>query len=170
MSLMRNITVIPYSPDWPALYSEAARLLTDTLKDLLIELHHIGSTAVPGLAAKPVIDILAIVTSLDALDDCHEGMCELGYEPKGELGIAGRRFFSKGSDESRTHHIHAFEKEHPAVARHLGFRDYLRLHPEEARRYAEVKVQLARQHPNDIETYIDGKTPLIQEFLAKAGY
>ncbi|MBW3596764.1 MAG: GrpB family protein [Planctomycetes bacterium] len=165
---MRNIVVVPYSPEWPAEFAAEARRLEVAMAPVLVELHHIGSTSVPGLAAKPLIDILAVVCTVEGLDECNEAMVALGYEPKGEFGIAGRRFFSKGSDEHRTHHVHAFAVGDPAIDAHLAFRDYLRTHPHEARRYGELKAALAERHRNDIDAYMDGKAPLIQEMLKHA--
>jgi GrpB-like predicted nucleotidyltransferase (UPF0157 family) len=168
MGLMRNIAVVEYSPEWPELFAAESERLAGALGSNLVEAHHIGSTSVPQLAAKPVIDILAVVRSLDELDAQNEAMIRLGYGPKGEFGIPGRRFFSKGPDDARTHHVHAFEPGHEEVAAHLRFRDYLRAHPKEARRYAELKKALAARHRNDIEAYIEGKAPFIHEILAKA--
>lgn len=163
MGLQSNIVVVDYSPLWPQQFAEEAEALQQALPGVFAAIHHIGSTSVPGLAAKPLIDILPEVHSLEELDAHNAQMQALGYTPKGAFGIAGRRFFSKGADDARTHHIHAFEVGHWEVAKHVDFRDYLRAHPEEARRYGALKQQLAQQHPNDIEAYIDGKDPLIQE-------
>lgn len=168
MALMRNIVIVDYDTEWPEQFASEARLVTNGLDLDLIELHHIGSTSVPGLAAKPVIDMLAVVTSLSNLDAFNDAMIAIGYQPKGELGIAGRRFFSKGRDDCRTHHIHAFEAGHVELKRHLDFRDYLRVHPAQANRYAELKRKLAEDHRNDIEAYVEGKSPRIDEILEKA--
>ena len=151
MALMRNIVVVEYAYEWPEPFAAEARRLGDALSSVLIAIHHIGSTSVPGLAAKPVIDILAVIRSLNELDACNDAMIALGYEPKGELGIVGRRFFSKGSDDCRTHHVHAYELGHLEIGAHLDFRDYLRAHPDHARRYAKLKAKLAERQRDDIE-------------------
>lgn len=168
MGMMRNILVVNYESEWPAKYAVEARRLGDALTSTLVAIHHIGSTSVPGLAAKPTIDILAVVRSLTQLDACNDTMRALGYEPKGEFGIVGRRFFTKGGDDCRTHHVHAYEPGHHEVRTHLDFRDYLRAHPAQALRYAKLKAELADLHRNDIEAYIEGKAPLVKEILENA--
>ena len=168
MGLMRNIVVVDYDSEWPKMFAAEARRLSDTLTSALIAIHHIGSTSVPGLAAKPTIDILAVVRGLNELDTCNDAMIDLGYEPKGEFGIVGRRFFAKESDACRTHHLHAYEAGHLEIGAHLDFRDYLGVHPDQALRYAELKTKLAERHRNDIEAYIEGKAPRVREILENA--
>lgn len=168
MGLMRNIRVVEYASEWPEKFAAEERRLSDALKSTLIAIHHIGSTSVPGLAAKPTIDILAVVRSLKQLDACNDAMRALGYDPKGEFGIVGRRFFTKGGDDCRTHHVHAYEPNHLEVRTHLDFRDYLRAHPDQALRYAKLKAKLADRHRNNIEAYMEGKEPLIKEILDNA--
>ena len=168
MGLMRNIVVEPYSAQWPEMFAQEERALRRALGPALEEIHHIGSTSVPGLAAKPVIDILVVAKSLAALDQCDDQMIALGYEPKGEFGIAGRRFYSKGADTQRTHHLHAFESTSPEVLKHLAFRDYLIAYPAAAQAYAELKQRLARQYRDDIEGYIAGKSSFIAESIERA--
>lgn len=168
MGLMQNIVVVKYVSEWPEKFAAEARRLSDTLTSALIAIHHIGSTSVPGLAAKPIIDILAVVRSLNELDACKDAIMALGYEPKGEFGIVGRRLFAKGSDAYRTHHVHAYEPGHLEIGVHLDLRDYLRAHPNHAHRYAELKAQLAERHRNDIEAYIAGKGPLVRELIKNA--
>jgi GrpB-like predicted nucleotidyltransferase (UPF0157 family) len=164
---LRVIEVVPYNPDWPAMFEREEVLLRKTLGNVADHIHHIGSTAVPGLAAKPIIDILIEVTSLKALDDLNEKMQTLGYEPRGEFGIPRRRYFSKGGDE-RTHQVHAFATGDAHVDRHLAFRDYLRAHPDTAREYAELKLSVARNCNNDIERYCEGKDAYVKSLEARA--
>jgi GrpB-like predicted nucleotidyltransferase (UPF0157 family) len=168
MGLMRNIVVVEYRSEWPDAYAREAGVLGGALRAVLVASHHVGSTSVPGLASKPIIDIMLVVRSLDEMDACNDAMGAVGYLAKGELGIAGRRFFSKGADADRSHHVHAYEAEHPEVAAHLDFRDYLRARPERALEYAELKAKLAVRYRNDIEAYVAGKEPLILEILADA--
>ncbi|MDH3585039.1 MAG: GrpB family protein [Phycisphaerae bacterium] len=165
---MRNIVIVDYQPQWPEMFAEESAHLREALGATLVAVHHVGSTSVPGLAAKPIIDILAVVRALAEIDGRNRAMRDLGYEPKGELGIPGRRFFSRGPDDQRTHHLHAYELQHAEVAAHLDFSDYLRAHLEPARRYAQVKAELAQRHRHDIEAYIEGKEPLIHEILDSA--
>ena len=139
------------------------------LGDIVANLHHIGSTAIPNIFAKPIIDILLEVDDLAELDDRSSAMKELGYEAMGEYGISGRRYFSKdNAARIRTHQVHAFEAKSPGVERHLAFCDYMIAHPAEAQIYGELKRRLARAHPDDIEAYMDGKDAYVKEHEAKA--
>ncbi|HBY96185.1 MAG TPA: hypothetical protein DEP84_19900 [Chloroflexi bacterium] len=165
---MRNIVVVPYDLSWVNAFQHEAERLAAIFGDELLSIHHIGSTAVPGLSAKPVIDIMPLVRNLDRVELFNAALINLGYEPLGENGIAGRRYFVKGGDENRTHNVHLYEPDNPEVARHLDFRDYLRAHPEEAQQYGRLKEMLARQFPHDIFGYMAGKDSFIKEILHKA--
>jgi len=122
---------------------------------------------VPGLAAKPIIDILLEVRDLADLDAHNSEMETIGYKPMGEFGILGRRYFPKGGD-NRSHQIHAFLRDDPNVYRHIAFRDYLRRHPEVAQEYAALKRQVARTCDNDIGRYCDGKDTYVKRVEAIA--
>ena len=164
---MRKIEIVDYDPSWPARFEAECALVRGALGDVVVDIHHIGSTAVPGLAAKPIIDILLEVEDLVALDSLNSEMEAIGYRPMGELGIPGRRYFPKGGD-SRSHHVHAFVCGDPNVGRHLAFRDYLRRHPEVAREYAEVKRRVAQTCDNDSERYCAGKDAYVRRVEATA--
>lgn len=160
---MQHITVVPYQSHWEALYRQEAEAVRSILGEELISIHHIGSTAVPGLAAKPIIDMMAVVRQIDRMDFFRSQFQALGYEYMGEFGIPGRRYLRKGGEE-RTHQIHIFsQKDQPQVHRHLAFRDYLRACPHRAARYAALKKQLAKEHPWDIDGYCDGKDAFVKE-------
>lgn len=165
---MRTVIVVPYNPDWPRMYHEEASRLEALMGDQIIAIHHIGSTAIPGMSAKPIIDILVEVHDIDQIDDFNDSFIQSGYLPKSEAGIPGRRFVIRGDEENRSCHVHIFPRGHPDVARHLVFRDYLTAHPQEAQRYASLKEELATQFPTDIESYMDGKDGLIKELEQKA--
>lgn len=125
--MSQHITVVDYNPLWPKKYEEEALLIKDILADNCVAIYHIGSTSVEGLAAKPIIDIMAAVQNLEKVDDAAEAFSKIGYEYLGEFGIAGRRYLRKGGDE-RTHQIHIFQTEDwNNIGRHLAFRDYMRL-------------------------------------------
>lgn len=168
MADLRNIYVVPYDPTWVGNYEAEAAALGKLFGDNLIDIHHIGSTSIPNMTAKPIIDMLPIVHDITAVDELNAAMIDRGYEPRGENGIVGRRFFSKGGDNHRTHHIHAFEPDSVEVTKHLDFRDYLRTHPDDAQAYADLKIQVAEDNPHDIWGYMDGKHAFIQEIIAKA--
>jgi GrpB-like predicted nucleotidyltransferase (UPF0157 family) len=166
---MRNIVVVEYDERWPEMFQQEAERLRAVFGPLLVDIHHIGSTSVPGLQAKPIIDMMPLVRDITQVDQLNEQMAALGYEAMGECGIPGRRYFRKGGNEHRTHHVHAFQADHPeTVDRHLAFRDYLRAHPDTAREYGELKARLAQQFPDDIYGYMEGKDSFVKEVERKA--
>ena len=165
----RTVVVSPPDPKWPADYESERRKIESALGSCLIRTHHIGSTSIAGIYAKPIIDLLADVTALCELDTHTREMQRLGYEVMGEYGIAGRRFFRKNDSTGiRTHHIHAFARESAELERHLEFRDFLRAHKKWAKGYSDLKRQLAQTHPCDIEAYMDGKDGFIKEVDRRA--
>ena len=165
---IRTIEVVPYNRDWPTRFQHEAEQIAAILGKEAVAIHHIGSTAVPGLAAKPIIDILVEVRDIDRMDDYDPVMVGRGYRPKGEHGIEGRRFYNKGDDIQRTHHLHVFGVGHHRIEDHLHFRDYLSAHPEAAVAYGRLKEDLARRYLHDIDGYVAGKEGSISELIAKA--
>ncbi len=123
-------------------------------------IHHIGSTSVPNLISKPIIDILIEVNDLAQLDMLPDKFFALGYESRGENGIAGRRYFVKGYPE-RTHQIHAFKAKSHDVTRHLAVRDYLRTNPDACIQYAEIKRNAVARCENDIHKYVAFKSEFV---------
>lgn len=164
-----RIDVVPYDPRWPEEFDRASGEVVTALAPTLLAIHHIGSTAIPGIHAKPVLDILAVVADLHVVDERTADMQALGYQVMGEFGIEGRRYFRRDdSTGKRTHHIHAFVEGSPHVTRHLAFRDFMRAHPDLANQYGELKRRLAEAHPHDMEAYMDGKDGFIKEMEARA--
>lgn len=164
----QHITVLNYDPEWPLKYERDRKAIAEILDGNGISIYHIGSTSVPGLAAKPIIDMMAVVRSLEKVDDARGKFSELGYEYLGEFGIAGRRYFRKGGDE-RTHQIHIFQADDwNNIGRHLAFRDYMRTHEKERAEYAEIKTALAQRFPYDIDGYCDGKDAFVREMEKRA--
>ena len=164
----QHITVTDYNPKWPLQYAEERKRIVEILKENCISIYHIGSTSVPGLAAKPVIDIMAVVRSLEKADSTAEQFSEIGYEYLGEFGIAGRRYLRKGGDE-RTHQIHMFQADDwKNIGRHLALRDYMQSHETERNEYAKLKKALAQKFPYDIEGYCDGKDVFVRETEKRA--
>ena len=159
----QHVVVTEYSPDWKVKFEREAEIIKNILKDNLISIHHIGSTSVEGLKAKPIIDIMPVVAEIGKVD-CLAGEFErVGYEYLGEFGIPGRRYLRKGGDE-RTHQIHIFEAcNSAAIERHLALRDYLRTHKEAADEYGRLKERLAKTFPYDIEAYCDGKGEFVKD-------
>ena len=155
----RRVTVVPHNPRWAASFEHAADEVKAALGDNLLVIHHIGSTSIPGIYAKPIIDMLDIARYLPGIDDCANRTRRIGYEPRGGFGISGRRYFRRDNSAGvRTEQVHVFAAESPHVLRHLAFRDFLRARPELAHQYSELKQRLALAHPFDIEAYMDGKT------------
>ncbi len=163
------VRVLPFQVGWRPAFETESLLVREALGDAVHALHHIGSTAVPGLAAKPVIDMLLEVPDLALLDARSEALLALGYEALGEYGLPGRRYFRKSDAQGqRSHHLRAFVAGHREARRHLVFRDYLIAHPEVATAYGALKLAQARAHPQDIEAYMDGKDPFIKDHDARA--
>ena len=166
---MRQVTVVPYDPNWPAAFERAACEVKAALCESVLVIHHIGSTSIPGIHAKPIIDMLAVAGDLSRVDADSERMRAIGYEVMGEFGIDGRRYFRRDNAAGvRTEQVHAFANGSPHLLRHLAFRDYLRAHGEVAQEYSQLKQRLAAAHPFDIEAYMDGKDEFIRLTQAKA--
>ena len=168
---MRKVEIMVYQKGWIDIYKAEADTLKNSIGFLNPVIHHIGSTSVPGLSAKPIIDILLEVDEPDCLDTHIKILETIGYHGRGENGIPGRRYFDKGGDH-RTHQIHAFKRGGFDITRHLAFRDYLCSHPQVADEYACLKKQVAASCNNDIDRYCDGKARFIskQEKLAVDWY
>ena len=164
----QHVTVNDYDPEWRKKFKDEALLIKDIIADNCVAVYHIGSTSVPGLAAKPIIDIMVVVRSLEKADAAAERFSRAGYEYLGEFGIEGRRYLRKGGDE-RTHQIHIFSADDwNNIGRHLAFRDYMRTHEKERDEYAKIKKSLARKFPYDIKGYCDGKDSFVREAERRA--
>ena len=167
--MTREIEVVVSDPAWVEAFQSESVRVAKALGDNCVQIHHIGSTAIPGIPAKPIIDMIVEVRDLSQVDQrssMYMGM--LGYEPRGEYGIPGRRYFVKKEGERHLFHAHIFQEGHSQVARHLRFRDYLIAHPEEARAYGELKMRLAQAFRFDPEGYMDGKDEFIRQIDEKA--
>lgn len=165
---MRSVRIVAHDPAWADRFSEAAHELADAL-GALASIHHIGSTAVPGLHAKPIIDLLLVAEDLGHVDARTPAIVALGYEALGEYGLPGRRYFRRDDVAgNRTHHLHVWRVGDEALRRHLAFRDYLLAHPAVAAEYGALKQRLAARHPEDMEAYIDGKDAFVKATEADA--
>lgn len=164
----RHIIVTDHDASWVRMFEEEAEKIRAMFKDEVVAIHHIGSTAVPNLKAKPIIDILPVVKNIADVD-AHQGkMKELGYEALGEFGLRGRRFFRKGG-VSRTHHVHIYQSDHEReIERHVAVRDYLRAHRQAAMEYGNLKEKLAEKFPQDSEGYRNGKAAFVQNLEHRA--
>ena len=162
------VKVVAYNPQWDHFFQMEAKAIRRILGSELIAVFHIGSTAVPGLHAKPIIDIPPVVESLAALDARADAFAALGYEVMGEFGLPGRRYYRKGGD-NRTRQAHAFQFDNTGeIERHPAFRDYLRAHPDARDEYGRLKITLAKQYPEDSEGYSDGKHDFVRAVETEA--
>ena len=164
---MRIIEVVDYQHSWADEFSEEKKILAELLENLNPSIFHIGSTSVVGLSAKPTIDILIEVEHIDFIDKYSDQFKNLGYDVKGEFGIAGRRYFQKG-EIIHTHHVHIFSKNDDNILRHIAFRDYLRSFPEVADEYGKLKKRVAISCNNSSSIYGAGKNDFIKLHEAKA--
>jgi GrpB-like predicted nucleotidyltransferase (UPF0157 family) len=164
------VEIVDYEPAWPKLFRAERRRIQQAIPHLELRIEHVGSTAVPNLAAKPIVDILIGVPRLRDAVDCVPRLSALGYRyvPGVEVMMPYRRFFCKQRNGCRTHHVHVLEPEHQAWERHLRFRDYLRTHPDVAREYARLKRRLALKYRFAISSYTHGKTEFIHSVLERA--
>ncbi|HEX6372393.1 MAG TPA: GrpB family protein [Longimicrobium sp.] len=166
---MTKVQVVPHDPGWRDAFEAEAKHIAAALGDTVVAIHHIGSTAIPHIHAKPVVDLLVEVRDPGEADRRSSAMASLGYEVLGEYGIPGRRYFRKDTPQGiRTHNVHAFRAGSEEVVRHLAFRDYMIAHPGDARRYSELKRRLAEEHPQSMDGYMDGKDAFIREMDRRA--
>lgn len=161
-----KVRLTEFSEKWAEMFLSEAQFLKSIFGDEIIKFEHFGSTSVPGMKAKPVIDMMCIVKDIEKVDTFNEIMANLGYDIAGEWGISGRRLFRKGGD-NRTHHIHFYQFDNPQIERHLIFRDYLRSHPEEVARYSKFKEELAYRFENTSE-YSPAKKTFVKEMEEQA--
>ena len=161
-----QIQLSPYESGWQLLFLEERDRLEARVGEYVLDIQHIGSTSIPGMPAKPILDIGIAVTDFEEAVRCIKPLENLGYTYKGENGIPRRHYFVKGTP--RTHHLHMVEIESEAWKNHLLFRDYLIKHPETAREYATLKQELAKQFANDRGAYQVGKESFIKTALLKA--
>jgi GrpB-like predicted nucleotidyltransferase (UPF0157 family) len=172
------IVVVPYDPKWPGEYEALAAVLWTAVKDVALSIEHVGSTSVPGLAAKPILDVDIVLRDAGDLPAVAERLEALGYVHNGDQGCPGRTAF-KYPDSSvprdgsgrvwMTHHLYVCQKDNVYYVRHVGFRDYLRAHPETVAEYGRIKLELAEQFRNDRDGYTEAKTDFVMGVYEAAG-
>jgi len=179
MTNPNKINVVEYSEEWPFIFEELETVYKEFLGDLIIDIQHIGSTAVPGLAAKPTIDIDLVIENMEILNSVIIKLEKLGYEYQGDLGIKDREAFRRTSDRTPLdgsgriwykHHLYCCSKNSISLKNHLQFRDFLCKNPEKVKKYGDLKKSLVLQHPFDINLYTELKTPFITEILKETGF
>ncbi len=171
LGLRKDIVLLsPYRNEWAKLYEEEEKLLREAAGSFVIDIQHVGSTSVPGLVSKPIIDIAVAVKTLKEGEKCIEPITKLGYEYKLDNVTEDtvHHFFSKGGYYNRTHHIHLEEWKSKIWYNHILFRDYLRMHNDVMNEYVELKLQLAEKFPDDRKSYRAGKDEFIEPIIEKA--
>jgi GrpB-like predicted nucleotidyltransferase (UPF0157 family) len=164
---MQPIEIVDYSTDWPIQFEEIASAIRIAFAGgPTIEIEHVGSTAVPGLAAKPILDIDVVIRSHSDLADAIKCLGTIGYMHQGDLGVVGREAFS-WPPHGRRHHLYVCSIDNEAHKRHIAFRDYLRNHVSDAEQYAKLKRDLAVRYRSDRVAYTNGKLDFVNSILAK---
>lgn len=162
----RKVELVPYDSAWPAAFGDAAAAIETACAPLVMEVHHIGSTSVPDLPAKPIIDIMPGLARYEDGLRCVRAMEELGYTYRGEFGIPGRHYFNRRGN-GFDHNIHMYTVGEGQWHWHLAFRDHLRANPEDRERYHQLKIELADRYPHDVEAYALAKSGFIQSILRR---
>lgn len=163
-----EIKVLSYDPQWINLYDNEAKQIQQNLGKDIRAIYHIGSTAIPGMSAKPVIDILIVCENLDSIEDIAIKLKRLNYEEVRRQIIPHMSFFTRKILENISFHLHLWERGDPQINRHVNFKDYLIHHPDEAKQYANLKIELAKKFSHNIYRYVLGKDKLVQQIDAKA--
>lgn len=168
--MQEPITIADYDPNWPRLFEQIRGRLEEHLGNLAVAIEHVGSTAVPGLDAKPIIDLDVVVRSSDDVASATSRLQSLGYRHEGDLGVAGREAFAPPAPLPRhDHHLYVVVLGSKPYRNHVLLRDYLRAHPDEAVRYGDFKRSLASRLGDDRDSYTEGKSVLLEGMLTKAG-
>lgn len=167
---MRTIIVVPYDENWPNEFEKIKNEILLSIKDVILSIEHVGSTSVKGLYAKPIIDI-DIVIERDKLPIMIHKLEQLGYIHEGDLGIKDREAFKYSNKQHlMEHHLYVCPKDSEELKRHIAFRDYLRSHPEDCEKYSNIKIEMAKKFPHDIDNYIKGKGLVVMEIYEKCRY
>ncbi len=166
----KHVVVQPYDEKWPIDFAEISAEIRDALGDLALSIEHVGSTSVPGLPAKPIIDIDVVIRGREALGAVIDALARIGYKHEGDQGIPGREAFKyEGKEHLRKHHLYVCAKDSAELKRHVAFRDYLRAHPGAVSEYGRIKEEGAALYPYDIDGYIAHKSPFIERIYREIG-
>ena len=155
--MSRSVNIVEYDPGWPEQFGEIRNRIWPCVCDLALGIEHVGSTSVPGLAAKPIIDIDIVIAARGLLPRVDLRLAALGYQHQGNLGIDGRDSFIAPSGPV-PHNLYVCLNGSAALRNHLTLRDHLRAHPPDSQNYAVLKKSLAERFPKDIDQYVEGKT------------
>ena len=159
----RHVVVLPYDSGWKDAFDMIAGEIYEALGSLAVSIEHVGSTSVPGLSAKPIIDMDVVIRCRDVLPEVISALQGIGYIHEGDLGIPGREAFRyEGKEHLMEHHLYVCPPDSSELRRHIAFRDYLRSHAAAVREYGRIKEEAARLYPEDIDGYISYKSPFIE--------
>jgi GrpB-like predicted nucleotidyltransferase (UPF0157 family) len=161
------VVIVDYDPHWPDLFEELRAPVVAALGDLVVIVEHVGSTAVPGLAAKPIIDMDVVVPSVADIPEAIGRLAILGYAHRGDLGIRGREAFTSPAGKPR-HHLYVCAPDSEELRRHRSFRDYLLTHPDDARAYEALKKAAALRFAEDRAAYNEAKSRFVEAVLQRA--
>jgi GrpB-like predicted nucleotidyltransferase (UPF0157 family) len=166
----KQVIVLPYDPKWKDEFEKLKAYLEAALEDSIFSIEHVGSTSVEGLSAKPIIDIDIVIESYDKFKEVNSRLEIVGYRHEGDLGIKDREAFKyDDKPEFMVHHLYVCTKDSQELRRHITFRDYLRTHKKDREMYSSVKLDAAAKYPADIDSYIEEKSPCINEIYKKCG-
>ncbi|ORX86105.1 UPF0157-domain-containing protein [Anaeromyces robustus] len=166
-----KIEVVPYDVSWTKNFLEIKNEILKVLDKLVLSIEHVGSTAVCGLWAKPIIDIDVVIKDYSMLSDVVLALNSIGYTYEGNLGIEGREAFTyEGKEHLKKHHLYVCPKDSIELRKHVTFRDYLRTHPEAQLEYSKIKQQGAKLYPYDVDKYIEYKSFFIKKIYQKLGF
>ena len=164
----RTVKVVAHHSKWAEYFRQEKEILAQIMGPKLLDIRHIGSTSIPAMPAKPIVVILAAVKSLSDVEPFLEDLIRVGYQDKGNGDVVGRRYFVKGEEDKRTHHLNFCEMNSSFWTSHVAFRDYLERHPDAAKQYAALKRALAAKFPNDRPAYTAGKEEFVRSILKLA--
>jgi GrpB-like predicted nucleotidyltransferase (UPF0157 family) len=160
--------VVEYDQAWPAAFEALRQRIWPVVRDVALRIEHVGSTSVPGLAAKPILDITIVVATRGRVPATIERLATLGYVHQGNLGIDDREAFDHPAGQTR-HNLYVCPEGTIGVINQIAVRDYMRSNPDAAREYGLLKQRLAQQFPDDVDSYVLGKTDFVLDILRRAG-
>ena len=167
---VKRVEVVPYDPQWPRNFEAIQKEILENLGELVVAVHHVGSTSVPGMSAKPIIDLDVEIPNRSVFPEVRDRLAAAGYQHEGDLGIRDREAFRyEGKSHLQKHHLYVCPRDSRELRRHLTFRNYLRTHPDAAGEYSQVKETAARQYPDGIEGYMFFKNDCIAALYQKCG-
>jgi GrpB-like predicted nucleotidyltransferase (UPF0157 family) len=165
-----SVRLVPHDPHWAELAEHERRRLLDATGNVFNAVHHVGSTSIPGIVAKPIVDLMAVAADMASLEASRPAIEALGYAWHGEYGLEGRRFctMTDALTGQRKLHLHCYVEGDHSIRRHLAFRDYMRARPDEAQAYEAMKQGCAAKHPDDSNAYTECKDCWIKRAEAEA--